>query len=310
MRNWSQHEAFDFLETLVDDETGIGILHGHAGSGKSAVINQFLDTLPENEAVADIDGTRIKAEELLTEMLDQFGYQAELNSVDELLNMIRVFSVQQTRARRAPFVIVRNFNAMYPSALNALCKLAAQRASDKYALRMLLVAESYFERIVRAPSMRPITRRLSGSVGMRPAEEIPRILVSHGGKLVQDVPMYESRALIGRSAFSDILLEENGVSRQHAFLIQDEDSLVVIDLRSRNGTFVNSQPVASKVLAHSDIISVGNFRLKVDYPAARRDAPATALETSDTAKMKTIADARQERLVRVSSSRERDTGSA
>ena len=45
-----------------------------------------------------------------------------------------------------------------------------------------------------------------------------------------------SRALIGRSAFSDILLEENGISRQHAFLIQDDDSLVVIDLRSRNGT--------------------------------------------------------------------------
>ena len=122
--------------------------------------------------------------------------------------------------------------------------------------------------------------------------------------------MYESRALVGRSAFSDILLEENGVSRQHAFLLQDEDSLVVIDLRSRNGTFVNSQPVASKVLAHNDIISIGNYRLKVDYPAARRDASPPALDTSDTAKMKTIADARQERLVRVSATRDRDTGSA
>ena len=122
--------------------------------------------------------------------------------------------------------------------------------------------------------------------------------------------MYESRALVGRSTFSDILLEEKGISRQHAFLIQDEDALVVIDLRSRNGTFVNSEPVASKVLAHNDIVSIGNFRLKIDYPAARRDASSAAIETSDTAKMKTLEDARRERLVRVPASRDRNSDTA
>jgi len=295
MQDWSQHEAFDFLETLLSDESGIGILHGPAESGKSAVINQFLQTLPPTQAVADIRGTRLKADEFLAEMLEQFGYRAGLTSIDELLSMIRVFAVQQTRTRQAPLVIIRDFNAMFPSALHVLCKLAKQQVNGKHVLRILLVAEHYYDRILRSPSMQPIAERLSGSVALRSGRDVPRLLISLAGELVQEIEMHRSRALIGRSAFCDVLLQAKGISRQHAILLQDEDTLVLIDLRSRNGTFVNSRPVASTFLADSDIISIGNYRIKVDYPTARRRLQAPAAQ-ADTARMKTIDDARRERL--------------
>lgn len=296
MQDWRHHEAFDFIATLLADETGIGVLHGPPESGKSAVINQLLQTLPPAMAVADIDATGLNSSGLLAEMLAQFGYHAQLDSSDELLNMVRVFSVQQTRTLQAPFVIIRNFNAMYPSALHALCKLSAQQVNGKYAVRVLLVAQHYFERIWQAPGMKPIAERLSGSVAMKSGDGRPRFLVSLAGRLVQDVSMRQSRALVGRSAFCDILLEEKGISRQHALLLQDEDTLVLIDLRSRNGTLVNSRPVATKLLADKDIISIGNYRIKVDYPGVRGNAELASTDAADTARMQTIDDARRERL--------------
>ena len=102
----------------------------------------------------------------------------------------------------------------------------------------------------------------------------------------------ESRALVGRSTFSDILLEEKGISRQHAFLIQDEDALVVIDLRSRNGTFVNSRRISNHVLMHDDVIAVGHHRIKFSDPHATQRGALDGAEFADTAIMKTLDDMR------------------
>jgi len=67
-----------------------------------------------------------------------------------------------------------------------------------------------------------------------------------------------------------------------------------VDLKSRNGTFVNSQPVQSKVLRNDDIISIGEYRLKVICPPEFSGAAGEA-DMADTAKMRNFEDARRER---------------
>jgi chromosome segregation ATPase len=62
---------------------------------------------------------------------------------------------------------------------------------------------------------------------------------------------------IGRSERSDIRILDAVVSRMHARLTTDEDSTVIEDLGSKNGLWVNSQPVERAVLHHGDVISFG-----------------------------------------------------
>ena len=65
------------------------------------MIDQIACKVGERAAVAVVDGSRLKPTEFLTAVLTEFGYDLELNSVDELVNMLNVFAVQQARTREA-----------------------------------------------------------------------------------------------------------------------------------------------------------------------------------------------------------------
>jgi len=273
------------------------LLHGPESSGKSELIEQFVEELPSSVAVAVVDGARLKTPQLLTGILEQFGYRVELDSTDELLNMLRVIIVQQTRSHIAPLLIVQNINHMYPSTLCVLCKLASQMVHSRFALRIILVGDRYFRRIIDSPSMRSIADRIVGDVELEalPEPALPKLIVTLHGETLQEFELVKSRAMIGRSELGDIVCDGEFVSRQHALLIRDGDSIVIIDLKSRNGTFVNSRPVSSKVLRDSDIVVIGDHRIKLDFAGAQADSDLDDLGIADTAKMRSIEDARRQK---------------
>ena len=72
----------------------------------------------------------------------------------------------------------------------------------------------------------------------------------------------------GRSEDSDIFLDDVTVSREHVLYTQTESGrLVVRDLGSLNGTYVNNVRVDEKVLDSGDEVQIGKFKLI--YIAAR-----------------------------------------
>ena len=164
----SQQEAFSFLEDILADQKALGLLHGPEAAGKSELIDQIAGKVGERAAVAVVDGSRLKPTEFLTAVLTEFGYELELNSVDELINMLNVFAVQQARTREVPVLILEHFNHMYPSTLNVLCQLALLTVGKRFALRIILVGDRYFKRVIDSPRMLPVAIRLAGAFEMRP----------------------------------------------------------------------------------------------------------------------------------------------
>jgi len=380
----SQQAGLKFLRKLLLDEKGIGLLHGPESSGKSVIVKQFLQELPNHVAFANVDGSRLKAPEFLSEVLNQFGYGVELKSADELLNMLRVIIVQLTRSREAPVLVVHNVNDMYPGALCILCKLASQRIKDRHALRIVLVSDRYFYRIMHSPSMEPITDRLMGKfelqpmtsreavsyiyarlhslgiehpenlvqidtctrlhvaaeglpgilddilvavldqvdggpvrlenidhpalrhsdrskeepIEVKPQEEqrLPKLIITRDGTTVQEVELSSPRALVGRAGLSDVVIESHFVSRQHALLVRDQGAVVLVDLKSTNGTFVNARRISSKVLLDNDIIMIGDHRIKMIYASGNPNVKIDLPDIADTAKFKSIADARRAKI--------------
>ena len=62
---------------------------------------------------------------------------------------------------------------------------------------------------------------------------------------------------IGREEGVQLLLNDDGVSRQHARLTMRGSEVVLYDLGSRNGTFVNGAKVSERKLADGDKIQIG-----------------------------------------------------
>ena len=67
----------------------------------------------------------------------------------------------------------------------------------------------------------------------------------------------EGSMTVGRAKSADVRVLDDDVSRDHARLICIGGNVVVEDLGSRNGTFVNGARVSRQVLADGDKVSVG-----------------------------------------------------
>jgi pSer/pThr/pTyr-binding forkhead associated (FHA) protein len=90
----------------------------------------------------------------------------------------------------------------------------------------------------------------------------PALVVrSGGGRAGESFVPAGDRTLIGRSPDCDIFLDDVTVSRRHAELLREGDGLVIRDLGSLNGTFVNRRRIESAVLEDDDELQIGKYRL-------------------------------------------------
>ena len=72
---------------------------------------------------------------------------------------------------------------------------------------------------------------------------------------------------IGRLAHKEIILDDITVSRNHAFISVDDETVIISDENSTNGIFVNGELTDESVLLSGYRIQIGKFNLiitKVD----------------------------------------------
>jgi pSer/pThr/pTyr-binding forkhead associated (FHA) protein len=68
---------------------------------------------------------------------------------------------------------------------------------------------------------------------------------------------------IGRSVAADVRLDDPSVSRRHALVVLEGDSLRVLDDRSLNGVILNDEAVEWGRLEDGDELAIGRFRLLI-----------------------------------------------
>jgi len=75
-------------------------------------------------------------------------------------------------------------------------------------------------------------------------------------------------ATLGRSRESALVLDDPAISRQHALLVVSADGVMVRDLGSAGGTFLNGRRISEEYLKMGDVLGMGSFTIVV------RAAPA------------------------------------
>lgn len=96
------------------------------------------------------------------------------------------------------------------------------------------------------------------------AEGGPYLIIVQGPHQGLKFPIAEGDNTIGRIMGSEVILEDQSVSRRHAVVTRSREGLTVEDLGSKNGTLVNTQPLTEKVtIGHGDVIQIGIYSLRV-----------------------------------------------
>lgn len=114
-----------------------------------------------------------------------------------------------------------------------------------------------------------------GATVVRPA--LPRYtLRGVGGQVFGRNYPVVGMTTIGRSHECTLLLDEAGLSRTHARLTPMNDGLLLEDLGSTNGSFVNGKRAHRAMLADGDELGFGGLRFRVQAPVQASAAAAAA----------------------------------
>jgi pSer/pThr/pTyr-binding forkhead associated (FHA) protein len=95
---------------------------------------------------------------------------------------------------------------------------------------------------------------------------MPKLTLKQKNITLGDYQLQKGVSLtIGRRKKNNVIIEDMAVSGHHAKIDSVGDGFVLIDLQSKNGSFVNEQLINSHWLKNGDIINIGEHSLVFNY---------------------------------------------
>lgn len=170
----------------------------------------------------------------------------------------------------------------WPGVIDRLAMMALASADH-----VPLLAEHIPEKVVKAQKPPNVV------------EQVPHLILTCKGSMLERIDIDKPRLLIGRNELCDIDIVHEWISRQHAIIIRNEKSTVIVDLKSYNGIYVNGKRVKRHVLINDDIISLGDHRLKFIDPSTTKRTSLHGAGWDDTTLAESIKDFRKGLLKRV-----------
>ncbi len=112
-----------------------------------------------------------------------------------------------------------------------------------------------------------------------------------GAEQGKQLELKQDKTVLGRNPDCHVVISGTAVSRAHAHILRIQDKFFIEDIKSRNGTFVNNEPIAGRTqLKNNDRIKICDFicaffEAPPDQPADQPqpdDAENDELETTGT----------------------------
>src|SRR5262245_13020798 len=114
--------------------------------------------------------------------------------------------------------------------------------------------------------MEPSDLMSSGGEPSRSGPVPGELVVQNGRHAGTRRPLADPVTVLGRSSGCQVRLNVDGVCALHCALFPSPAGLVVRDLGSQTGTFVNDAPVSTAPLRHGDVLRVGPFQFLIHNP--------------------------------------------
>jgi hypothetical protein len=105
------------------------------------------------------------------------------------------------------------------------------------------------------------------------------VLVGEGQRVFR---LEKDGAILGRDPGCDVMIDHGAVSRRHCAVRCKEEGLSVMDLGSRNGTFVNGKAIKAEALVREgEVLSFGTLSFRVTrVPKKQEDKTSLASASS------------------------------
>jgi len=108
---------------------------------------------------------------------------------------------------------------------------------------------------------------------------MPSVIISRESQFERVVPL-QTKNRIGRSPANDILLDNPGISRDHARIEQQNGLFFLIDEGSTNGTFIEVRRIQHQQLTHGTSFRIQDYLLTFVEDIHGQDQPTTDIDAA------------------------------
>ena len=121
---------------------------------------------------------------------------------------------------------------------------------------------------------------------------LAKMLLSLEGVALRELELTKEYTTFGRRPYSDVVIDSLAVSGEHAAVRRVGHEMVIEDLNSTNGTFVNGRPVRRQALRSGDVVEIGRYQLHYEGESqgASSDTPASTTEDYSYSSLPSFAD--------------------
>jgi len=110
---------------------------------------------------------------------------------------------------------------------------------------------------------------------------MPKLTLQFEGRLLKEYPVGVGLT-IGRLPDNTVIIDNPAVSGHHARVFADSGAVILEDLDSTNGTYVNGQPANRYILRSGDVVLIGKHQLVFDSMAEGAASPPALPTLGDT----------------------------
>jgi general secretion pathway protein A len=166
--------ALSQLTYALGERTGLVVLTGEAGTGKTTLLRTLLQGLAASVPVAYIHNAALTMEGLVEYMLEDWGVQSGATTHAERLVALEAFLVDHEQRGRRPLLVIDEAHTLSVETLEALGRL------PDALLQIVLVGQPELRDTLDRPQMRHMAHRISQRCHLTPlSDDESRLYVRH-----------------------------------------------------------------------------------------------------------------------------------
>jgi len=155
-------EALSCLTYGVQGRKGFILLTGEVGTGKTTLINKFLEWLHrEGLPTAFIFNSRLNEEQFFEFMMTDFGIPCDAKSKSQILLRLNQWLLERYRAGETAVLIIDEAQNLSPGVLEEIRLLTNLETYTEKLLQIVLAGQPELDHKLRQPELRQLRQRIT-----------------------------------------------------------------------------------------------------------------------------------------------------
>lgn len=163
----SHHEGLLLMDYSIDQKEGFLLITGEPGTGKTTMLNVFLENWRSRAETAIVLTPRLSPEEFLSAVAEDFDIKIETTNKHALIKALRDFVADKSSEGKRVIIIVDEAQNLPDETLEELRLLSNLETDKDKLLQIILSGQPELEARLRADNLRQLNQRISSRIVLR-----------------------------------------------------------------------------------------------------------------------------------------------